>query len=99
MLGRGGSKISELQTESGARINVTKEENDGSTVVKLSGSAESIEKAKALIDGIVNVQPYDNRANQSATNGNETYRKPLPMDINWQELSEECVSIFYSRKL
>ncbi|KAJ8977634.1 hypothetical protein NQ317_003611 [Molorchus minor] len=50
IIGRGGSKISELQQESGARIQVTRDTDGETTVVKLFGDVNSVAKAKSLID-------------------------------------------------
>ncbi|KAG8181824.1 hypothetical protein JTE90_001478 [Oedothorax gibbosus] len=51
VIGRGGSKIQELQEESGAQIKIVQEsESDGCTSVKLTGSAQACEKAKTMIE-------------------------------------------------
>lgn len=49
IIGRGGSKINELQSESGARINVTKDVDGDQTVIRLSGSSDAVAKAEDLI--------------------------------------------------
>ncbi|CAH1101226.1 unnamed protein product [Psylliodes chrysocephalus] len=49
VIGRGGSKINELQSESGARIQVTKDIEGEDTLVKLFGDESCITKAKELI--------------------------------------------------
>lgn len=54
VIGRGGSKIKEIQTESGARVNVTKDTDGDQTIVKISGKKEDIKKAKDLIELITN---------------------------------------------
>ncbi|XP_076260072.1 putative ATP-dependent RNA helicase DDX43 [Rhynchophorus ferrugineus] len=52
VIGRGGSKISDLQYESGANIHVTKDTNEDKTLLKIFGSVESIRKATQLINEI-----------------------------------------------
>lgn len=57
IIGRGGSRIRELQDDSGARINILKNESDGTnTPVELQGSESCQETAKRLIDDILNEQ-------------------------------------------
>ncbi|CAG0889590.1 unnamed protein product [Cyprideis torosa] len=57
IIGRGGSKIKELREQSGARIKVTDDkDNYGDTLVLIWGSQEEQEKAKTLIDEILD--PY-----------------------------------------
>ncbi|KAF7267550.1 hypothetical protein GWI33_019220, partial [Rhynchophorus ferrugineus] len=52
VIGRGGSKISDLKYESGANIHVTKDTDENKTLLKIFGSAESIIKATQLINEI-----------------------------------------------
>jgi len=50
IIGRGGSKIRELQDDSGAKIQVAREEDEyGMKSVEISGSAEEVEAAKRMI--------------------------------------------------
>jgi len=57
IIGRGGSRIRELQDDSGARINILKNESDGNnTPVELQGSESCQQHAKQLIDDILNEQ-------------------------------------------
>lgn len=57
IIGRGGSRIRDLQDESGARINIMKNEaTSDSTPVELQGSEDSQYRAKELIEGILNEQ-------------------------------------------
>ncbi|XP_040205883.1 probable ATP-dependent RNA helicase DDX43 isoform X2 [Rana temporaria] len=51
VIGRGGSKIKELEEASGSRIKIIKEDYD--TEVKIFGSSEQQDKAKELINVIV----------------------------------------------
>jgi len=57
IIGRGGSRIRELQDDSGCRINIIKNEaTSDSTPVELQGSESSQQHAKQLIDDILNEQ-------------------------------------------
>jgi len=57
IIGRGGSRIRELQEDSGARINIIKNEaTSESTPVELQGSEDSQYRAKELIEGILSEQ-------------------------------------------
>ncbi|GFT50175.1 ATP-dependent RNA helicase DDX43 [Nephila pilipes] len=54
VIGRGGSKIQELQDESGARIRILNENcTDGHTAFRLIGSANARGKAKILIENFI----------------------------------------------
>merc|ERR1719470_235221 len=57
IIGRGGSRIRELQDDSGARINILKNEATGeSTPVELVGSQDCQQRAKELIEDILQEQ-------------------------------------------
>jgi len=57
IIGRGGSRIRELQDDSGCRININKEAGgDGMTTVELSGSEECQQRAKQLIEQVCEEQ-------------------------------------------
>ncbi|KAG5890212.1 hypothetical protein JTB14_028754 [Gonioctena quinquepunctata] len=86
IIGRGGSKISELQSESGARIQVTKDTDGDETVVKVFGDDNAIAKAKELIndlttDTIKIVRPKDVAPVQE---------EKKPVIIDWQNFLQEC---------
>lgn len=51
-VGRGGSKIKEIQSDSGARVNVTKDTDGDNTIVRISGTDSQISKAKDLIESL-----------------------------------------------
>ncbi|XP_054276389.1 probable ATP-dependent RNA helicase DDX43 [Macrosteles quadrilineatus] len=53
IIGKGGSKIRDLEAESGAEIKIEKNNGADETQITLRGSAESQEKAKELIDDLV----------------------------------------------
>jgi polyribonucleotide nucleotidyltransferase len=51
IIGKGGSKIQEMQDKSGTRIKINKDRDDGvTTVVEIRGSKEGQQKAKQLIE-------------------------------------------------
>jgi len=53
IIGKGGSRIRELQDDSGCRINVNREGgSNGNTVVELQGSEEAKNLAKEMIQKI-----------------------------------------------
>jgi len=57
IIGRGGSRIRELQDDSGARINICKDEaTSDSTPVELQGSQDCQDRARELIEGILQEQ-------------------------------------------
>lgn len=95
--GKGGSKINDLQFESGAKIIVTKEEENNETLVKLIGSDEEINKADELIKELTverefgyNSQPPITFVHEETT---EEGRPPLPI-IDWKAAAEESVSLY-----
>ncbi|KYB26280.1 probable ATP-dependent RNA helicase DDX43 [Tribolium castaneum] len=49
IIGRGGSKVNDLQFESGAKINITKETEGDETFIRLSGTNDAVSKAESLI--------------------------------------------------
>ncbi|KAK4884801.1 hypothetical protein RN001_001072 [Aquatica leii] len=57
IIGKGGSKITDLQYESGAKIMVTKETVGDNTIVKISGSEDEINKAQELIEPLTIDRP------------------------------------------
>jgi len=60
IIGRGGSRIRELQDNSGARINIKKDEaGHDTTPVELTGSQDCQERAKEEIEAILNEQQGD----------------------------------------
>lgn len=96
-LGRGGSKISDLQFESGCRINVSKEQDGDQTVVILTGDEESRQKAEKLINELT----VDRERERPTFTIVDPLTQPMPNTsgisdcdiIDWQKLSEDCVSI------
>ncbi|XP_018422857.1 PREDICTED: probable ATP-dependent RNA helicase DDX43 [Nanorana parkeri] len=86
VIGRGGSKIKELEEASGSRIKIIKEDCD--TEVKIFGSSEQQEKAKALIDMIVekSERGFGYRESRSSSSSESSF-KERPA-INWSKLRE-----------
>jgi ATP-dependent RNA helicase DDX43 len=60
IIGRGGSKIRELQDESGAQIKVRSDEENsrGNVPVEIRGSEQARQLAKELIDELIESQRY-----------------------------------------
>lgn len=98
-IGRGGSKINDLQYESGCRINVTKEQDGDETLVVLTGDEVARQKAEGLISELTvdrgerpTLRVVDPSA-EGATNGGSFGGETEVID--WQKLSEECVSMIF----
>lgn len=91
--GKGGSKISDLQYESGAKINVTKEIVGDNTIVRISGNEDEIRKAKQMIQDLtVDRTPRPKVVTMTASEWEEK-KEPLPL-IDWAALAEESVSFY-----
>ena len=69
--------IRELQDKSGATIDVTDEQEEGRTVIRLSGALEDIEKAKTLLARIYQDEP---RSPQKSGDGDATEEFEIPED-------------------
>jgi len=65
IIGRRGAMIRELQDKSGAQIDVTDEIEEGRTVIRLSGTLETIKKAKMMIERIYQDDPVQRSPNKS----------------------------------
>ncbi|KAG8190964.1 hypothetical protein JTE90_010826 [Oedothorax gibbosus] len=93
VIGRGGSKIKELQNDSGARISIDRESFDGYTSVKLTGSAEACEKAKALIEELTADVGHLSMNQSTHENNDETANENIPDGINtfidWDALKKQ----------
>ncbi|KAK4884800.1 hypothetical protein RN001_001071 [Aquatica leii] len=88
IIGKGGSKISDLQYESGAKIMVSKETVGDNTTVKINGSEDEINKAKELIEQLTIDRPP--RQDRQFFNQVPVVHNDLPEVIDWKALSEEC---------
>ncbi|KAL1480020.1 hypothetical protein MTO96_051381 [Rhipicephalus appendiculatus] len=80
IIGRGGSRIRELQDSSGARIWIRKDDGDNNyfeTKVEVSGPEEARRKARELIDAIVH--PPEEPACPGKS------EEPLPL-LDWAKL-------------
>ncbi|PNF17555.1 hypothetical protein B7P43_G15556 [Cryptotermes secundus] len=94
IIGKGGTKIRELQNESGAHIQVGKpcDEDFGQTTsVILSGSVDSVAKAKHLIEDFLNnFSSKSDGSSCSGTGGTETAvvePEPQKPQIDWAKAS------------
>ncbi|PFX20883.1 probable ATP-dependent RNA helicase DDX43 [Stylophora pistillata] len=94
IIGKGGQKIKEIQSESGAYIKVKKDDATYSeTPVEISGSEDQIKKAKEMIEQIVgpDTSPTNNIAGLSIQNGtpDESSQPVQPNRIPWAKLRSE----------
>jgi len=78
IIGRRGAMIRELQDKSGATIDVTDEQEEGKTVIRLSGALEDIEKAKTLLARIYQDEPRSPQ--KSGGDGEATEEFEIPED-------------------
>lgn len=91
ILGKGGSKISDLQFESGAKIHVTKDQEDDQTFINLSGTTEEIQKAEELINQLT----IDRPRNTIKLVEDPNYQSEEIEPIDWQSVFDECVSVLF----
>ncbi|XP_064605795.1 probable ATP-dependent RNA helicase DDX43 [Liolophura sinensis] len=86
IIGRGGSKIRELEENSQARIKVNSDNSSYEATVVLSGTAEAIKKAQELIEEIIN--PGSNLSGSfNKMSVNSTPAQPeAPKFINWAQM-------------
>ena len=78
IIGRRGQMIRELVDKSGATIDVTDEvDDDGKTVIRLSGTLETIQKAKTLIARTIDDEP---RSPQRSSDNDITVVFEIPED-------------------
>ncbi|XP_053395068.1 probable ATP-dependent RNA helicase DDX43 [Mercenaria mercenaria] len=99
IIGKGGSKIRELQDESGANIKVQRDSDSyGETVVEISGSAEAVSKAKDLINELIS--DSGDRGSRSFGGSSRSYgdssasigqteATEQPRKINWGMIMKE----------
>jgi len=66
IIGRGGSKIKELQEDSGCRINISKERNGDMTTIELKGNSEAQNIARQMIEDLC---AQDNRGGGGGRGG------------------------------
>ncbi|KRT86558.1 K Homology domain containing protein [Oryctes borbonicus] len=97
VIGKGGSKINDLQFESGAKIIVTKDQEENETMVKLIGTDDEVTKAEGLIRELTVERDYSSQ-NQAPHNFvyeelAEDGRPPIPV-IDWKAAAEASVSLF-----
>ncbi|KAL4236271.1 putative ATP-dependent RNA helicase ddx43 [Mactra antiquata] len=90
IIGKGGSKIRELQEESGARIHVKRDsDNYGETTVELVGSEETKNKAKQLINDLIN-DSNSGFSGRNSSSSSSAPSEPVPAEpprrINWSQI-------------
>ncbi|XP_037271180.2 putative ATP-dependent RNA helicase DDX43 isoform X2 [Rhipicephalus microplus] len=91
IIGKGGSKIRELQDASGARIKVLRDEEEGysssnEAKIELAGTAEVRRKAQQLIEDLIYPQGTGTRFSKREEGPNK--EDPLPF-IDWAKLIAE----------
>ncbi|XP_052777859.1 probable ATP-dependent RNA helicase DDX43 [Mya arenaria] len=70
IIGKGGSKIRELQDESGAKINVVRDsDSNGYTTVTLAGPADAVKKAEEMIEELTSGDRGGSRYNSDRGSG------------------------------
>lgn len=94
IIGKGGQKIREIQSESGAYIKVKKDDATYSeTPVEISGSEDQIKKAKEMIEQIIGPDSSvtNNMGGLSIQNGtsDESSQPVKPKRIPWAKLRSE----------
>ncbi|KAJ8676693.1 hypothetical protein QAD02_012480 [Eretmocerus hayati] len=88
LIGKGGSKIRELQEQSGARININKDCTSGdNTLVVISGPQDAQQRAKDMIDSLLSDNTMHRRPNHSLERNNQTSH--APMEIDWDQAAKE----------
>uniref|UniRef100_A0A2L2Y758 RNA helicase n=1 Tax=Parasteatoda tepidariorum TaxID=114398 RepID=A0A2L2Y758_PARTP len=101
VIGRGGSKIQELQTESGARIKVLRDDGNSmdGTTVRITGSQESRDAAKKLIEDLTtDFQRFSTdssaRSGERSAYSDSSYADSAPNGtttfIDWDKIGQEC---------
>jgi len=58
IIGKGGSRIRELQDQSGCRINIDKNSRGDQTTVELTGDPEAQQRAKQMIEEVCSESSY-----------------------------------------
>jgi len=80
IIGRRGAMIRELQDKSGATIDVTDATEGGMTVVQLSGTLETIKKAKSLIARTYQDEAQRSPQKSGPNEGDSTIEFEIPED-------------------
>ncbi|XP_060077446.1 probable ATP-dependent RNA helicase DDX53 [Ylistrum balloti] len=82
IIGKGGSKIRELQEQTGARIKVSREENDdGENKVDIQGSEEARKKAKEKIEELI--KPFSTMTSKYSSSSSIDSSQDAQPKINW----------------
>ncbi|GAB6029850.1 hypothetical protein CHUAL_005559 [Chamberlinius hualienensis] len=91
IIGRGGAKIRELENTSKARIQISKDNNDESTI-KIFGSEEARNTAYGLINDIINETELSNRTFQGSRGGRSNCLPVAPPStefFDWSKAAED----------
>ncbi|XP_054708591.1 probable ATP-dependent RNA helicase DDX43 [Uloborus diversus] len=84
IIGRGGAKIQELQRESGARIKVMQNNDNGNTtLVRITGSTDARSKAKLMIENLT--ASFNKLATAGYNNNNSDFSIPYVSTNNSSE--------------
>jgi len=94
IIGRGGSKIQDLQEKSGARIKVPRNDDGAYEVdVQISGDPDKQAAAEALIKELLNENPYSsNKASYSAAPA--AMDEEDPTQIDWTVVIKNSVGLY-----
>lgn len=88
IIGKGGSKIRELEQDSGAKINIG-DSSGRVTDITLTGSEDAIIKADGLIDDLIDDKPPSSK-NAASSNGSGEFMKTSETGvevIDWEKLN------------
>ena len=103
IIGKGGCKIKELQDTTGARINVSREEDENDMkIVTLTGSEDSVNKAKEMITELISTdydQPRGGFGSATSKKDNQTTDTTTNSGgfggfggIDWDKIKEESAA-------
>lgn len=95
-IGKGGSKISDLQFESGAVIKVTKDTEGDDTKIIIIGGKEETKKAEELIMDLTVERSQFSRPSYEFNAVSAPEKEKISDDIasfDWRSLSTTCVCI------
>lgn len=107
-VGRGGSKVAELQRDTNAKIIITKEEFNGETTVKLIGNDQAIADAKWRIEELTVERERPKRFNDNYEYEKQEVEKPVEeekfvcqpsrimTDEEWAKIQTDNVSLLLS---
>ncbi|XP_050549143.1 probable ATP-dependent RNA helicase DDX43 isoform X2 [Daktulosphaira vitifoliae] len=90
IIGKGGSKIKSIQRESEAHVNIIDSDTYGLKTVKISGNASAKERARQIINNIIDENDPDKirQKIQQESTAYESTIKPIS-DNDWEQLMKE----------